>query len=718
MTTATAPSSSPSSPPSFARLPALQGLVKHRGMIFPAACIALLLVLLVPLPPAVLDLLLVANITLSVVLLVTAMYVKSPLEFAVLPSLLLATTMFRLVLNVATTRLILTAGEGDGPDGAMTDAGSVIAAFSEFVTRGSMTVGLIIFAIIFIIQFVVITKGSTRISEVAARFTLDAMPGKQMAIDADLNAGLLDEAEAKKRREEVTQEADFYGAMDGASKFTRGDAVAGIIITLVNIAGGMYVGLVDRGWDLAPTAELFTKLTIGDGLVSQVPAFITALGAGLVVTRSSTRAELGEQVIGQLTANPKPLFIAAAFLALMAFTGLPAVPLLAVALCCAGLAYTMTRQRSNAAAAESRAKLADAAQEAGRPQPVEKLLEVDAMELEVGWGLVPLVEEAKGGDLLERVGMIRRQIASELGLVTPPVRIRDNMQLAANDYHVKIRGMTVARGEAFPEQYLAMDSGAATEPIRHAVETTEPAFGLRAYWITEPQRPEAEILNYTVVEAPAVLATHLTETIKRFSHELLGRQDVRGLLDKLRERSPALVEEVVPNLVKPGELQKVLQHLLRERVPIRDLETILETCGDYAARTKDPDVLGEYCRNALARTICKAFVDESDTLHCVTLDPAMEDLVAQHVKPAGDGGGGQTNTMPPQTAQAVVRRVAEKCGELTGVGRPAVVLCGPQVRLAVRRLIEPTLPQVAVLGYNEVVPEVSVEAVALVGLND
>ena len=692
---------------------ALDKLARHRGLIFPVACMALLLVLLVPLPSAVLDLLLVVNITISVILLVTAMYVKSPLEFAVLPSLLLATTMFRLTLNVATTRLILTAGETGGVAAAMGDAGSVIAAFSEFVTRGSMTVGFIIFVIIFIIQFVVITKGSGRISEVAARFTLDAMPGKQMAIDADLNAGIIDEREAKTRREEIAQEADFYGAMDGASKFTRGDAIAGIIITLVNIAGGMYVGLVDRGWELAPTAELFTKLTIGDGLVSQVPAFITALGAGLIVTRSSTREELGEQVVGQLTANPIPLFIAAGFLGLMAFTGLPAIPLLIVGASCGGLAWILTRQRTEQEARDSQQKLAAASQEQAKPQPVEQLLEVDAMELEVGYGLVPLVDTSKGGDLLERVSLIRRQIAAELGMVVPSVRIRDNMELQANDYVVKIRGMAVAKGEAFPDQFLAIDSGAATGELPHAIQTVEPAFQLPAYWITEPQKPEAELMNYTVVEASAVLATHLTEVIKRHAHELLGRQDVRKLLDGLKERSPALVEEVVPGQVKVGELQKVLQHLLRERVPVRDLESILETVGDYAGRTKDVEILGEYCRNTLARTICKQHVDEEDALHCVTLDPTLEDLVAQHTQRSE---GGSTNTMPPQTAQAVVRRVAEKVAELTSTGRPAVLVCGPQVRLAVRRLIEATLPQVSVLGYNEIVPEVKVEAVAMVGL--
>jgi flagellar biosynthesis protein FlhA len=575
-------------------------------------------------------------------------------------------------------------------------------------------VGFIIFAIIFVIQFVVITKGSSRISEVAARFTLDAMPGKQMAIDADLNAGIIDEREAKTRREEISQEADFYGAMDGASKFVRGDAIAGIIITFVNILGGMYVGMVDRGWDLAPTAELFTKLTIGDGLVSQVPAFIIALASGLIITRSSSRAELGEQVAVQLFTNARPLWVAAAFLMMLSITGLPAWPMIIMAGCCGGLAYTLGRNERTEAAAESQKKLRDAAQQQEEPAPVEKLLEVDTMELEVGYGLVKLVDQNKGGDLLDRVSLIRRQVASEMGLIVPPIRIRDNMQLQANDYAVKIRGMAVARGEAFPDQYLAMDSGAATGPIPHAVQTTEPAFGLVAYWITEPQKPEAELLNYTVVEASAVLATHLTELIKQHAHELLSRQETKNLVEHLKQKAPALVEEVIPAIVKPGELQKVLQNLLRERVQIRDLETILETLGDYAPRTKDIDVLTEYCRNALARAICKQHVDENDTLFCVTLDPAMEDMITQHLQRSDHG---TTNTMPPQTVQAIVQRIAEKVAELTGTGRPAVLVCAPQVRLPVRRILEGTLPQVAVLGYNEIVSEVRVEAVGMAGLN-
>ncbi|HWP40794.1 MAG TPA: flagellar biosynthesis protein FlhA [Tepidisphaeraceae bacterium] len=696
-----------------AQNPILTRLQANRGMIFPLACVVLLLVILVPLPTAVLDLLLTINITLSVIVLVTTIYVKSPLEFAVFPSLLLAVTLFRLVLNVATTRLILTAGDrAANPETALHAAGEVVRAFASFVTAGSLAVGIIIFVIIFIIQFVVITKGATRISEVAARFTLDAMPGKQMAIDADLNAGIIDEPKARQRREEIAQEADFYGAMDGASKFVRGDAIAGLIITFVNILGGLYMGMVEHGWDLLPTLKLYTQLTIGDGLVSQIPAFIVSLGAGLIVTRTSSRRDLGDEMLSQVFTNPKALFVAAGFLGLMSTTGLPKVPMLILGACCVSLAYVMTRGQQRAASiAAAKDREAQAKKE---PEKVEKLLDLDAMELEVGYGLVRMVDASKGGDLLDRISMIRRQIAMELGIIVPPIRIRDNIALGANDYVVKIRGQTVGRGVTYPEQYLAMDNGATTGRITGAEQTTEPAFGLPAYWITEPQRQQAELLNYTVVEASAVLATHLTEIIKSHAHELLTRQELKNLIDNLKARVPALIEEVIPTQIKPGELQKVMQNLLRERVPVRDLETIIETLGDYASRTKDLEILTEYVRNALARTICKQYVDDRDRLWCVTLDPAMEELINGHIERSERGA---TNTMPPQTAQAIVRQIAEKTAELTQTGRNAVVLCSPQIRAAVRRMIEASLPHVAVLAYNEVVPEVVVEAVAMVGLN-
>jgi flagellar biosynthesis protein FlhA len=696
--------------------PIIAKLHENRGMLLPLAFIGLLMVILLPLPSAVLDFLLIINLTLSVIVLVTTIYVQSPLEFAVLPSLLLGVTLFRLVLNAAATRLILTAGNMNGFNAqtATSAAGHVVETFAQFVTAGSLAVGVIIFTIIVVIQFVVITKGATRISEVAARFTLDAMPGKQMAIDADLNAGIIKEDEARRRRETISQEADFYGAMDGASKFVRGDAIAAIIITFVNILGGLYVGMVENKWDLMDCLKLYTKLTIGDGLVSQIPAFIVSLAAGLIVTRTSTKTNLGDAMISQVLAKPRALIIAAAFLMLMSLTSLPKPPLLILGACCSGLAYTLTQNEKKAVAKKARDDL-DKASAKKEPEKVEKFLELDTMELEVGYGLVRLVDTAKGGDLLERITMIRRQVATELGIIVPPIRIRDNMQLGANDYIVKIKGQRVAKGETYPEQFLAMDNGATTGPILGATKTTEPAFGLPAFWITEPQRAQAELLNYTVVEATSVLATHLTEVIKNHAYELLTRQEVKNLIDNLKQRLPALVEEVIPTQVKPGELQKVMQNLLRERVPVRDLETIVETLGDYSGRTKDLDVLTEYVRNSLSRTICKQYVDEQDRLWCLTLDPALEDLINGHIE---RNERGMTNTMPPRTAQQVVQKVSEKTTELTQTGRQSVILSSPSVRQALRRMIENTLPHVAVLAFNEVVPEVTVEAVALVGMND
>jgi flagellar biosynthesis protein FlhA len=696
--------------PLFARLHA------NRGMIFPMAVIGLLMVILVPLPSAVLDFMLIMNMTLSVIVMVTVIYVQSPLEFSVFPSLLLATTMVRLVLNAATTRLILTAGgPGSTPATAIMAAGHVVETFAEFVTGGSLAVGVIIFIIIVVIQFVVITKGATRISEVAARFTLDAMPGKQMAIDADLNAGLIKEDEARRRRSDVAQEADFYGAMDGASKFVRGDAVAAIVITIVNILGGLYVGMVEKGWGPMECLKLYTKLTIGDGLVSQVPAFVVSLAAGLIVTRTSSKSNLGDEVISQVLAKPKALIIAAAFLMLMSLTSMPKPPLLVIGLCCSVLAYTLSKSEKQAVDASAKRERDKVAAVQKEPDKVEKLLELDTMELEVGAGLVRLVDASKGGDLLNSINLIRRQIATELGIIVPPIRIRDNLQLGVNDYVVKIKGQKVGKGETYPEQFLAMDNGATSGPIIGATQTTEPAFNLPAYWITEPQRRQAELLNYTVVEATAVLATHLTEIVKSHAYELLTRQEVKNLVENLKARVPALVEEVIPTQIKPGELQKVMQNLLRERVPVRDLETILETLGDYATRTKDVDVLTEYVRNALSRSICKQYVDEQDRIWCLTLDPAMEDLINSHIE---RNERGMTNTMPPQTAQQIVQKIGGKTQELTQTGRQAVVLCNPAVRQALRRMLEPSLPHVAVLSFNEIVSDVSVEAVALVGMND
>jgi len=680
---------------------------QHRGLLVPIGATLLLFVLLVPLPTVLLDLLLAFNITLSAIVFLTILYIQRPLEFSSFPSLLLALTMVRLTLNTATTRLILAHGnEGTAA------AGHVVQAFSDFVAAGNLAVGIIIFTILAVIQFVVITKGATRIAEVAARFTLDGMPGKQMAIDADLNAGLIDEAEAKRRRSEVTAEADFYGAMDGASKFVRGDAVAGIVITFVNILGGIYVGMVTHGMPLMECLEVFTRLSIGDGLVAAIPAFITSVAAGMLVTRSNAKANMGEELLGQLTSRPIALTLAAVFLGFLAMTPLPKSPLLLLGVGCGGLAFLLNKTRTMAAA-EAAAK---AKAETRKPDRVESLLAVDPMELEVGLGLIRLVDRKQGGDLLDRITNIRRQVATEMGIVVPPIRVRDHLKLEPNQYTVKIRGVEVARGEIMPGYYLAIDNGMVSAPMI-GTRTTEPAFGLPALWITEEQRVDAEQRNYTVVPCSSVLATHLTEIIKRHCDELLTREQTYQLLETLKEKSPKAVEEVVPNVIKIGELQRILQNLLRERVPIRDLETILETMGDWAPRTKDTDILTEYARNALARTICQLYKDKDNVVHVVTLDPKIEDLVNAHLERTDRG---TFLSLPPETQNRLVKAIQTRVEQsMSGAaGATIAVLCSPQIRMWIRRLIEPAMPHVPVLAFNEIVRGIEVRSLGLVVLTD
>jgi flagellar biosynthesis protein FlhA len=683
-----------------------------RGYIVPVGFVAMMAVLLVPLPPAMMDVLIALNISLSLVILLTTIYMSHPLDFSVFPSLLLGTTLIRLVLNVASTRLILTAN-ADTPEEAMGVAGHVIMAFGNFVAGDSLFVGVVIFLIMVIVQFMVITKGATRISEVAARFTLDAMPGKQMAIDSDLNAGNIDEKEARRRRERISQEADFFGAMDGASKFVRGDAVAGLIITAINIAGGFGVGLISRGWDASKTAETFTKLTIGDGLTAQIPSFIIAIASALIVTRSGSKAQLGTELADQVISQPRGLFITAGFLTLLGFTPLPTIPLFVTALGLVGVAYGMIRSQKKAETSKSGPAVAT------KPEPpaVETLLKVDTLELEVGYALVSLVDTAQGGDLLERISAIRRQLAVEMGLVMPPVRIRDNMQLSSTDYRVKIRGSVVATGQTRPGKLMAMDSGIATGPI-DGERTKEPAFGLNAWWIDPALKMRAETMNYTVVDPTSVLATHITEIVRRYADELLTRDEVNNLLEQLKQKAPKLVEETVPGVVKPVELQKILQALLRERVPIRDLETILETLTDWGTKTKDLEVLTEYVRNALRRTICHQYAAPSDKagtgvpkLVCVTLDPALEDQINSFID---RGAAGTTVNMPSRVASAIAAQVTRALQAVINAGHPAVVIASPQVRAVVKQLLEPHMPGVAVLGYNEVVSGVDVESLALV----
>jgi flagellar biosynthesis protein FlhA len=706
---------------------------KARTLLVPIGFIALLGVIVVPLPPAVMDILLSANLALAAVILLTTIYVTSPLDFSVLPSLLLGTTLFRLVLNIATTRMILSA-EAATPEAAAGVAGSVIQTFASLVVGGgddnsTIVVGVILFVILIIVQFVVITKGSTRISEVAARFTLDGMPGKQMAIDADLNAGLIDEQTAKSRREEISQEADFYGAMDGAAKFVRGDAVAGIIITIVNIIGGLAVGMALKGWTFIESIEVFTRLTVGDGLVSQLPAFVISIAAGLIVTRSSTRSDLSNELTRQLTSRGAALGITSGFLAAMGFLGLPMVPMLMLSAALGVTAWVVSRAEKRKAAEAVQVERQAAAAAEPETKPVEAALKVDTLELEVGYQLVRMVDTTQGGDLLDRVASIRRQLAGEMGIVMPPVRIRDNMQLAPQGYALKVRGNAVATGQVYPGQFLAMDSGLASEALP-GVKTREPAFGLEATWIEAGQKQRAETLGYTVVDATSVLSTHITEVVKTHSAELLTREETNNLVEQLKQSAPKLVEEVLGGdtpMIRPGELQRVLQNLLRERVSIRDMETIVETLGDWSGRTKDLDVLTEYVRNALRRTICSQyaidpaveFADDGSPalpkLHCVSLDPVLEDRIAGYVERSGEG---TSMSMPPAVANRITGAIVSELNRLTQLGHHPVVLASPQVRAQVRILLEPHLPGAAVLGYNEVSKGVEVESLGMASLTE
>ncbi len=704
-------------------------LTEYRSMLVPLASIGLLAVIVVPLSPVLMDILITANLAIAAVILMTTIFVARPLDFSVFPSLLLGTALFRLVLNIASTRLILLAGEAEEPGEA---AGKVIEAFSSFVSGDSPVVGFVLFSILIIVQFVVVTKGATRISEVAARFTLDAMPGKQMAIDADLNAGLINEQQARNRREEIAQEADFYGAMDGSAKFVRGDAIAGIIITLINIVGGFIVGIAQMNLGFVESLDLFTRLTIGDGLVSQLPAFVISIAAGLIVTRSSGRKDLSTDLIEQLGSAWRPLAITAGFLGMLALTPLPVIPTVGLGSVAAGMAwYLYKKDQRTAVAVKEEGARKDTAAAAAEP---EQMLHVDTLELEVGYGLVRLVDASQGGDLLKRISLTRRQIAADLGLIMPPVRIHDNMQLEPNQYRIKIRGNTIAQGMVIPNQFLAMDSGLVRQGAGRLEGTParDPAFNLDAFWIDAGQRQRAESLNYIVADASNVLATHLAETVKAHAHELLTREETNNLITQLKQKASKLAEEVFSGespLVKPGELQKVLQELLRERVPIRDLETIVETLGDWATRTKDIEILNEYVRNALRRTICNQYVQQpaatpsvidgpsapaAPKLYCVSLDPMLEDQISGFIQRTKEG---TSMTMPPALANRIASAVARELQSLLAGGYPPVVLASPQVRAQVRRLIEPHMPNVAVLGYNEISKGVEVESLALVQLD-
>ncbi len=677
-------------------------LRRGQDLILPIAIISSVLVIMVPLPPALMDVLLAGNITISVIVLLTTIYVRSPLEFNIFPSLLLATTLARLVLNVATTRLILTRAASDG----LGAAGGVITAFSEFVAGDTIIVGLIIFIIIVVIQFVVITKGATRISEVAARFALDGMPGKQMAIDADLNAGIIDEHEAQSRREEITQQADFYGAMDGASKFVRGDAIAGIVITVINIVGGLILGMTEYDMSLSKAGEIFTRLTIGDGLVSQVPAFLISLAAGLLVTRSTRKTNLPQDFIQQLFSRPQAMAITGGFLAVLVTTDLPRTPLLILGAACIGMSRMLTKSQTQQKLAD------DEAEQENKPvaeERIEDYLTVDPMEVEVGVGLIRLADPKRGGDLLDRIARVRQSVAGEIGLIMPKVRIRDNMQLDPNQYRIKIADTPIAEEHIEPDCLLAIDSGLTTGQVE-GMATKDPAFGTDAKWIHPSLQDDAEMFGYTVVEPGAVLATHLTEICRRHADEILTRDATKHLVDELKQTQPTVVDELIPGTMQLAEVQAVLQMLLREQVPIRQLAMILETLGDYAARTKDPILLAEYVRHRLARQICSRYRNAEGQLHVIALDPALEDRIRagfEHTE------RGLFIRMSPQAVEATCDAIRRQLGKLTTANHAPIVLVSPQIRVALKQLTETHLPQLTVLSFNEVTRDTQIVTLGL-----
>jgi len=671
---------------------------KNQDIALALCVIAILGVLIIPIYTWMLDLLLTLSISVSVIVLLMTIYLQRPVEFAVFPSLLLLLTLFRLSLNVAATRLILRDA----------DAGHVIRAFGGFVTGDSYVVGIVIFTILVVIQFVVITKGATRISEVAARFTLDAMPGKQMGVDADLNAGLITEEQARARRRAIEHEADFYGAMDGATKFVRGDAIAGLIITLVNIVGGFFIGMLVKGMEIGDAARTYTTLTIGDGLVSQVPALIVSTAAGLIVTRTASEENLGADVATQLTRYPRALAVGAGLLVMLALVpGMPQGSFFIIALVLGVLAYQAWQMGQRKIVAEEAARAIEREAEAKEaPERTEDLLTIDPLKIELGYGLIGLADSRQGGDVLTRIQIIRQQMASRMGFVVPVVRIVDNMRLRPNEYRIRLREAEIARYELMPDHFLAMNPGLAEEDIE-GIATREPAFGLSATWVSRAHRDRAERLGYTLVEPSAVLATHLTEVILAHSAELLTRQDTQNLVNHAKTAAGAVVEELIPGVLNLGEVQKVLQNLLRERVSIRNLETILETLADFGPRTRDTDVLTEYVRHALARQITAEYADDEGALHVVTLAPELESEILEAVR-AGDTAA--FVPIAPARADAIARSAVQAVQPLIMAGQEAVVLTSAQVRRFFKRIVERQLPRMVVLSYNEIDPSARLES--------
>ncbi len=680
----------------------LRGWEKSGTAILAVGVIGVLIIMIVPLPTFLLDLLLSFNITISIVILLMSMYVMRPLDLSVFPSILLTVTLLRLSLNVASTRLILLHGnEGTAA------AGQVIKAFGTFVVGGNYIVGLIVFFVLTLINFVVITKGATRIAEVAARFTLDAMPGKQMSIDADLNAGLITEADARRRRSEIEREADFYGAMDGASKFVRGDAIAGIVIILINVVGGLIIGVLQQGMQVADAACNYTLLSIGDGLVTQVPALIVSTAAGMLVTRSTSSSNLGADLTGQLFVQPKAIATASVMLFIFGMIpGMPKVPFIIISLISGALAYNLFKF------AKKKEEIKGEAPAVVPKESVEKLLALDLMELEVGYGLIPLVDATQGGELLQRIKSLRKQLATDMGFIIPAIHIRDNLQLKPNEYLLLLKGVEITRGELMPGYWLAITPEEKGVVIK-GMPTKEPAFGLPAVWVNEKEKENIQARGVVVVDCATIITTHLTEIIKSHADELLGRDEVRSLLDNLAISYPKVVEELVPSVIQIGTLQKVLQRLLKERVSVRDLLTILETLADYVPITKNVDLLTSYVRQALARTISKQYKDDRGNISVVMLSPEIEDRISGAIQHTDHES---YLIADPNLIQKIIGNLQKFVGTFTTRGLQPIVLCSPKIRIHVKKILERFFPNIIVLSHNEITHDVNISSLGMVEL--
>ncbi|MCX7714806.1 MAG: flagellar biosynthesis protein FlhA [Clostridia bacterium] len=669
------------------------------------AVVVLLVVLLIiiPLNPTLLDILLVINITTSLMILLKTLYVHEPLDFSTFPPLLLLITIFRLSLNISSTRLIL----GNGGD-----AGHVIQTFGNFVIGSNLVVGVIIFLIIIVIQFLVITKGSERVSEVAARFTLDAMPGKQMSIDADLNTGVITEKEARERRMKIQQEADFYGSMDGASKFVKGDAIVSIVITIINIVGGIIIGVTSGGMELSEVVSVYTLATVGDGLVSQLPALLISTATGIIVTRAASENHLGKDLRDQLVGQPIIMMITGGILVLLSLIpGLPKVPIIAIAALFGFMGYTLTNATKKVREVTADEHLEKMAQETRKPENIVSLLQVDPIEMEFGYSIIPLADVAKGGDLLDRVVMIRRQCAIDLGVIVPSIRLRDNIQLESNEYVIKIKGIEVARGKVMPNHYLAMNSSNSDEEIK-GIKTKDPAFGLPALWIDDKEREKAEMFGYTIVDPPSVIATHLTEIIKKYSYELMNRQQVQTLIDHLKETQPALVEDVIPKVVSLGDVQKVLANLLKENISIRDMATIVEVLGDYGKLTNDTVLLTEYVRQGLKRAITQRFAPDRK-LRVVTISPELEQIIVENIRQSEQGS---YLSLEPQTIQKMFKSLKKVLDKVMSFGVQPIVLASPQIRAHFKKLTEQIAPDLIVLSFGELEQNIEIHADGVVSI--